>query len=83
MCITMDTEKPTIRTHTITPQGEGEYTYIGFAKMGSSESAAVWRIMRVHTITPQGQGEQSTILYADGNQNYDNVWSDHATLTYA
>lgn len=53
-------------------------TYIGFAKIGSATSAAVWQIFRV-----QKTGSTTLIQYADGNENYDNVFDDRASLSYS
>ena len=55
----------------------GVYTYIGYAPIGSSVSSAVWRIKR----TDETSG--LTVLFADGNDSFDNVWNDYATITYS
>lgn len=52
-------------------------TYIGEAPLNASESSSVWRIKRLETI-----GNILSITYADGDQNFDNVWIDRASLTY-
>lgn len=52
-------------------------TYVGEAQTGSSESGAVWRIKRLTTA-----GTVLSIEWADGNMQFDNVWSDRTTLTY-
>lgn len=52
--------------------------YKGQANPGSSEASAVWRIKRL-TIT----GDDVVTEWADGNANFDNVWADRATLSYA
>lgn len=54
----------------------GSYVYIGEATPGTLESAADWRIQRVDTSTGK-------IHYADSNSEFDNVWDDRASLTYA
>lgn len=54
----------------------GDMQYIGEAEVGSLDASAVWRIIRIE----QSAGE---IKYADGDSNFDNVWDDHASLTYA
>lgn len=54
----------------------GSYVYIGEASPGTLESAADWRIQRVNTSTGK-------IHYADSNSEFDNVWDDRASLTYA
>jgi hypothetical protein len=52
--------------------------YVGQAKIGSLASQAVWMIQRI-TIA----GSITTISFADGNANFDNVWNNRASLTYS
>ncbi len=52
--------------------------YIGEAPFGSSENSAVWRIHRL-TYT----GGSIALEWADGNDYFDNVWADRASLTYS
>jgi hypothetical protein len=52
-------------------------TYVGDAAIGISESSAAWRIKRLQTT-----GTVLKITWADGNEFYDNVWADRASLTY-
>jgi len=54
----------------------GVYTYIGEAVIGSSAASAVWRVKRLD------ETSGLIILWADGNENFDNVWNNYATLTY-
>ena len=56
-------------------QTVGTRTYIGNAAIGSAESASVWQIKVLDT-------PGLTKLWADGNDNFDNVWDDRATVTY-
>lgn len=53
----------------------GTYTYIGLAEAGAATSANSWLIVRIDS-----NGNQ---LLADGNTNYDNIWDNRASLTYA
>lgn len=53
-------------------------TYVGEAAPGVSESAAFWRIKRLTTT-----GSILDIKWADGNELYDNVWTDRASLSYS
>lgn len=53
--------------------------YKGEAAVGSAESAPLWRIRKL-TI---GLDSDVTEVWADGNANYDNVWSDRLTYTYS
>jgi len=51
--------------------------YVGEASLGASESAAVWRIKSVGT-----SGTITTVRWADGNAEFDNVWNNRAALSY-
>lgn len=52
--------------------------YLGEAVLGSAEGSAVWRLQKITEV-----GSLLTIIWADGNSNFDNVWNDRATLTYS
>lgn len=52
------------------------YTYVGEAVPGTAHAAASWRVKRI-------TNADTTVLFADGNANFDNIWNDRATLTYA
>ena len=52
-------------------------TYVGEGAINSVESSPVWRIRKLTTT-----GSVLAIQWADGNQNFDNVWTDRASLTY-
>lgn len=52
------------------------YEYTGMADPGSATSSALWKILR-ETIA------DGTLLYADGNGNFDNVWDNFASLSYS
>ena len=67
----------TIRTDTdgATP----ETIYRGKALPGTATSTAAWRL---EEITIAADGDVS-ILFADGNDNYDNVWDNRAILSYS
>jgi hypothetical protein len=54
-------------------------TYVGEAAPGSANSAAVWRIKRLDETV----ANDLTILWADGNSSFDNVWNDRASLSYS
>ena len=55
----------------------GTYQYFGNAAIGSADGSAVWKISRLTEANPQ------SLLWADGNALYDNVWSDRASLSYS
>lgn len=52
------------------------YTYIGQADPGTLESESAWQIKRM-------TNSNNTILFADGNANFDNVWTNRASLSYS
>jgi len=54
-------------------------TYVGESSPGSVTSAAVWRIKKLD----ESVADDLTILWADGNSSFDNVWDDRAGLSYS
>jgi len=52
------------------------YIYEGQAVAGSLDSAPVWRVSRFDLTS-------YATLWADGDENADNVWDDRATLSYS
>jgi hypothetical protein len=69
----------TTRTDTIDPDAIPEVTYRGDAVPGTATSAAAWRVIR---LTLQSDGDME-ILYADGNDNFDNQWDQRLSLSYS
>jgi hypothetical protein len=57
-------------------QDNGTYTFIGKAEPGSLESDPVWQIQRLTNAT-------TTILYADGDSNFNNIWTNYLSLSYS
>ena len=53
--------------------------YLGYASPGSATTDAVWQI-REETLDISGR--IVSILFANGNANLANRWSERATLTY-
>lgn len=55
------------------------HTYIGKTGVGLSDKTdlPIWQIMKVEV-----SGFNTTIKYADGNLNFDNVFEDYLTLDY-
>jgi len=51
--------------------------YVGEAEPGTLESAAAWRIKKI------AGSEDLVITWADGNNNYDNIWDNRLSLTYS
>lgn len=54
----------------------GDYKYIGEAAPGTATSAGSWRIQRL-TVA------DNTIVWADGDGEFNNVWDDYASLSYS
>lgn len=52
------------------------YTYFGFAAPASATSAARWKVKRLTQAT-------NVFQLADGNDQYDNVWDNRASLSYS
>lgn len=53
-------------------------TYVGKAAVGSLNADAVWQIQRL-TVS----GSVTTIEYADGDSNFNNIWNNRASLSYS
>lgn len=59
-------------------QVDANTIYRGEAEPGSSESMTVWRIQRISI-----SGSNTTVLWAAGNKNFTNRWTDRASLIYS
>lgn len=53
----------------------GVYTYIAKAQVGTPEATAGWQAKRIDS--------NGSVMYADGDVNYDNVATDLTALTYS
>ena len=51
---------------------------IGLAKPGTAQSTAKWQCKKIITA-----GDDTTITWADGDSNFDNVATDLTALTYS
>lgn len=69
----------TTRTDTIDPTVFPEVTYRGDAVPGTATSASAWRVTR---LTMQSDGD-TEILYADGDDLYNNIWDNRLSLSYS
>jgi hypothetical protein len=58
---------------------DNKFIYVGTATIGASESDAVWKIMEINTTL----ATNSSVKWADGNQQYDNVWNNRESLSYS
>lgn len=52
-------------------------TYVGMAAIASATSAAVWQVQKID------ESSGLVITWADGNDNFDNVYDNRASLTYS
>ena len=57
--------------------GNADITYIGNAALGASESDPVWQIKQLYSAT----GLDKT--WCDGNDNFDNIWTNRESLSYS
>lgn len=52
-------------------------TYLGEARVGTGEGEARWKIQKIDETT------NVTITFADGDEKYDNIWTDRTSITYS
>lgn len=69
----------TTRLDIVDPAVVPTVSYRGDALPGTSEAGALWRITR---ITEESDGDIE-ILFADGNDNFDNIYDNRAALSYS
>jgi hypothetical protein len=62
---------------TVRVDDAGTYVYVGYAVVGSSTSAAVWKIKRIKTTNVV------EVLYAGGTAFYNSIWDNRASLSYS
>lgn len=58
----------------------GDIIYRAEAVPGSLESDAVWRMYKIELSSIDGDVVET---YADGNSEFDNVWTNRLTATYS
>jgi len=63
---------------TLLDEASSSVTYVGNAAPRSTQSAPVWQIRRITS-----SGSLLAIEYADGDDNFDNVWDNRASLGYS
>jgi hypothetical protein len=54
-----------------------EYTYVGKAVVGALETDSEWQIKRLD------ESSGLIILFANGNSDFENKWSEYSTLLYS
>lgn len=69
----------TTRYDVVDPDVSPTVSYRGDAVPGTLTSQALWRVTR---ITEQSDGDVE-ILYADGNDSFDNIWDNRLSLSYS
>jgi len=80
MTITIDHEDAEACVSIIDSTTTAGVTYYGLTKeTPASKSAAIWQVRKEFT-NSDGDDE---FAWADGNPNYDNIWDNRASLTYA
>ena len=52
--------------------------YIGRAEEGTLSADPYWQIKKISIV-----GTVTSILWADGDDNFDNVWNNRASLSYS
>lgn len=57
---------------------QGSISYVGNADLNNLTSAPVWQIRKIEQV-----GAVLSVLYADGNDNFDNIWDNRADLVYS
>jgi hypothetical protein len=76
--------KPSEGSHLLVYDANDNPLYEGWAKAkGAETSEAVWKIKKYYWSTGTG-GEQvlDEEAWADGNELWDNIWDNRASLTY-
>lgn len=58
----------------------GNLQYEGRAGLNASTSSAVWRIRR---LSYDANGNLTAVEWADGDNEFNNVWSDRESLSYS
>ena len=52
------------------------YTYVGEAETGTATASALWRIKRL-------TNADNTVVWADGDASFNNIWDNRASLSYS
>lgn len=60
--------------------GSSNPIYIGIAKPGTATSAAFWQIRK---LTFDGGNNVTSIKYASGSPDFNQIWDDRAGLSYS
>ncbi|MCH8277960.1 MAG: hypothetical protein IIC12_03405 [Proteobacteria bacterium] len=60
----------------------GAVLYLGEADPGTAEASATWRIQQI-TFTNLPTEDDLQVLWADGDNSFDNIWNDRLSLSYS
>lgn len=55
----------------------GTTTYVGKAATGSATSSAVWQVQKID------ESSGTIVTWADGNDEFDNIFDNYASLSYS
>lgn len=77
---TQETDSKQYATRVLANPGNTNILYAGMAEVGSATSSAVWRIQR---LTKTSNSDEITVEYADGDENFDNVYDNRESLSYS
>lgn len=72
------TEVSENRKYAVRIDEQGTTTYFGYALPGAATNRPEWQVFRMVE-----SGADSIITYADGNENFDNIWDNRASLSYS
>lgn len=56
----------------------GSIIYIGYGRPAAATNEASWRVLRMNTT-----GSETVVQFADGDDKFDNVWDNRASLSYS
>lgn len=56
-----------------------DVTYVGKANIGAATSADSWQIKKIDETV----ADVATITWADGDDSFNNIWDDRASLSYS
>ena len=56
----------------------GGVSYVGEADPGANPALPVWRIKKIVEV-----GDDITITWADGDDDFDNIWNNRLALVYS
>ena len=57
--------------------GDSNIEYVGLAAIGSATSAAVWQVQKIDCNTG------TVVTWADGDNNYNNIYDNRESLSYS